>query len=95
MQMERALVMDPSDNVATAISELRPGETVSVLIGAERIDVEIFDKVPFGHKFAIRELGKGEHVVKFGRSIGASTEIINLGQHVHTHNLKSSRVQIK
>lgn len=89
--MEKALVMDSKDNVATAISELKGGEEVPVLIGPERVQVRIGEAIPFGHKFAIEEIRKGSDVVKYGESIGRSTADIGVGQHVHTHNVESMR----
>ena len=93
--MERALVMHSKDNVATAISELKREEVVSVLIGSERREVKLVDDIPFGHKFAIKHIDKGSVVFKYGQSIGASTSAINVGQHVHTHTLKSLRGWLK
>jgi len=38
---------------------------------------------------AIRPIGPGEKVLKYGCPIGSATEPIQPGQHVHTHNLRS------
>ncbi len=45
--------------------------------------------IPFGHKAALCDIGKGEPVVKYGFPIGVATCAIKKGEHVHTHNLKS------
>ncbi|MBO4353872.1 MAG: UxaA family hydrolase, partial [Clostridia bacterium] len=42
-----------------------------------------------GHKYALCDIHKGEHVVKYGYPIGTATRDIKKGDHVHTHNLKS------
>ena len=42
-----------------------------------------------GHKYAIRPIGKGENVIKYGNPIGHATEDIAVGDHVHTHNVKT------
>lgn len=89
--MEKALVLDVRDNVATAISQLEPGDTVKVLVGSERIELEIRDPIRFGHKFSVRPIPKGSDVVKYGESIGRSTVSIEMGDHVHTHNVESMR----
>ena len=47
------------------------------------------DKIPAGHKFALRKIEKGEYVVKYGEIIGRATETILAGEWVHTHNVKS------
>ena len=39
--MEKALVMDGKDNVATAIAELKTGEVVSVLVDSGRLNLKV------------------------------------------------------
>ncbi|MBQ8508991.1 MAG: altronate dehydratase [Clostridia bacterium] len=43
-----------------------------------------------GHKFALRHIKKGEDIIKYGYPIGHATADIQAGEHVHTHNLRSS-----
>ena len=43
--------------------------------------------IPRGHKFALRSVGAGEPVHKYGQVIGRATAQIARGAHVHTHNL--------
>lgn len=45
-----------------------------------------------GHKFAIRDIAKGENVVKYGFSIGIAKEDIKAGTHVHSHNLRTALI---
>ena len=47
------------------------------------------DKIPAGHKFALRDIAAGEYVIKYGEIIGRATEDIEKGEWVHTHNVKS------
>lgn len=47
------------------------------------------DKIPAGHKFALRDILKGETVIKYGQIIGRATCDIKAGEWVHTHNVKS------
>ena len=47
------------------------------------------DKIPAGHKFALRPIKKGEEVIKYGQVIGRATCDIQEGDWVHTHNVKS------
>jgi len=89
--MEKALVMNSKDNVATAITELNAGEAVSVPLDSGRLDVKIREAIRFGHKFAIKPISKDADVVKYGESIGRTTLAIDVGQRVHTHNVESMR----
>ncbi len=43
-----------------------------------------------GHKYACRDIRKGEQVIKYGFSIGIATADITDGEHVHSHNLKTA-----
>ena len=43
-----------------------------------------------GHKYAVKDIAKGEHVIKYGFSIGIAKEDIKAEAHVHTHNLKTA-----
>lgn len=45
--------------------------------------------IPAGHKFALKEIAKGEYVIKYGEIIGKATQDIACGEWVHTHNVKS------
>ena len=50
-------------------------------------NVEVRDD---GHKYALYPIKKGENVIKYGSPIGHATADIEIGQHVHTHNLKTN-----
>ena len=51
--------------------------------------LEAVDGIPAGHKIALRQIPKGQFVIKYGQIIGRATEDIRAGQWVHTHNLRS------
>ena len=54
----------------------------------ERDNVEV--NLENGHKYAIRDIKKGDNVIKYGYPIGHATQDIKKGEHVHTHNLKTN-----
>jgi altronate dehydratase small subunit len=87
----RAIVMKAADNVATAVEAIEPGATVAMVVGVEKLTATVAEKIPFGHKFALRPIAKGQPVVKYGETIGLATRDILPGQHVHIHNLESCR----
>ena len=47
------------------------------------------EKIPAGHKYALRPISMGEYVIKYGEIIGKATQDIAKGEWVHTHNVKS------
>jgi altronate dehydratase small subunit len=86
----KAIRMNERDNVATAISDLASGEKVVVKNGKE-MEVTVRGGIQFGHKFAMKPIGKGDDVVKYGEIIGRATADIKKGDHVHVHNIESLR----
>ena len=43
-----------------------------------------------GHKFAVRDIAKGENIIKYGFPIGHAITDIKKGESVHSHNLKTN-----
>ena len=43
-----------------------------------------------GHKYALKDIAKGENIIKYGYPIGHATDDIKKGEHVHTHNVKTN-----
>lgn len=86
-QSENALILiSDTDSVAVAVKDLKAGETYD--LGS--VSVTLSTDVPFGHKVALKDIKAGEHVIKYGQSIGHATEDIKKGEHVHTHNIKTN-----
>jgi altronate hydrolase len=76
-------IIDPTDNVAVAISDLAAGERVNA--GGSVIDVR--EAISRGHKIAVRKIDAGTPVRKYGWPIGQSRCDIEAGSLVHTGNL--------
>jgi hypothetical protein len=85
--MNAALIISSHDNVATALEPLEPGTTVQLV----DVSVVVQERIPRGHKVAIRAIRAGEPVVKYGSAIGTASCDIGPGAHVHVHNVASTR----
>ena len=81
------LVISVRDNVATALEVLEPGRSIRVGESA----FAVVEPIPRGHKVALRAIGAGEPVVKYGSPIGTASSDIAAGTHVHVHNVASAR----
>lgn len=88
--MNKAIIVDSLDNVATSITNLEAGSTVTFKFGSKK-KVELKQSIPFGHKFALKKIEKGEKIIKYGELIGRATKFIDEGEHVHIHNVESMR----
>lgn len=89
---QKAIVMNPKDNVATALANLKAGDTLlelTVTGGAPA--AKLTTDIPFGHKFSLRKIETGSPVIKYGEVIGIATATINSGDYVHIHNVVSTR----
>ena len=78
-----AVRVHPDDDVAVAVRPLAAGAEVAV----DGAHVTLAGDVPAGHKFALRALGAGADVRKYGFVIGATTAPVAEGAWVHSHNL--------
>ena len=81
--MNEMVRITPRDMVAVALKPLKAGTRVSL----GDAEVTLREDLPMGHKAALRDIRKGEAVIKYGYPIGEATQDIPEGAHVHTHNL--------
>jgi altronate dehydratase small subunit len=89
MAGKSAIVINPKDNVATALETLGDGRVVRVEIQGRFEEVTLLSDIPMGHKFALRDIEEGGLVIKYGEPIGKSTATIKRGGYVHVHNVVS------
>ncbi|MEG1074044.1 MAG: altronate dehydratase family protein [Ruthenibacterium sp.] len=84
--MKRTLQNHPKDTVAVVLEAVRCGESAETQAGA----VCACEDVPFGHKIALKNIRKGDAVLRFCTQIGIATQDIPAGAQVHTENLVST-----
>ena len=89
--MSAAILTNTKDNVATATMRLNKDDIISLKAGGHEISVRVMQEIPSGHKLAIRNIRKGEAVIKYGEIIGLATCEIHQGEHVHVHNIEGLR----
>lgn len=85
-KMQKAIRINGNDSVGVALADLPKGSVVAV----DGITVEIKNDIPRGHKFAICKINENENVIKYGFPIGHATQNIEIGEHVHIHNIKTN-----
>ncbi len=83
--MKKFIKIHPRDAVAVALQPLEKGTELDT--GTEKVILAA--DIPQGHKFALRRIGAGEDVTKYGNSIGKAKEDILPGEWVHIHNVKT------
>lgn len=75
--------LHPLDNIAVARVQLAAGQRIVVDGSA----VDLKDPVPAGHKVALKKIGAGDMLVRYGQAMGRSSRSIEPGEHVHLHNV--------
>lgn len=86
------IIMNSKDNCATSLAEIPKSYEVELNGGKV---IKINQKIPFGHKFALKQISGGDLVKKYGEIIGVATENIEVGDWIHTHNIKSYYLEMK
>lgn len=89
--MESVLVLNEKDNVGNAIKDLIRNQVVSYSVAGSFYEIIAQEAIPFGFKIALKNIYKGDPVLKYGQIIGQASEDINPGQLVHIHNMEGRR----
>ena len=55
------------------------------------VTIRAMQDIPLGHKLALRDVEKGETILKYGHDIGKAVAEIPRGHHAHVHNVKTKR----
>jgi len=81
----RLLRLAAADNVAVATVDFPAGAVAQL----EDAQITLIDSVAMGHKAAVVPIAAGAKIFKYGCPIGSAVRAICVGEHVHTHNIKS------
>ena len=84
--MQDFIRINHDDNVAVALRPIAKGEQLCV----GQYQVTTLGEIPQGHKFALKPIGAGEEVIKYGFRIGFAKEDIPAGGWVHVHNIRTA-----
>ena len=88
LEMNNAVIIHVSDSVVTVTEVISKGNDVRY---SDTEKVTAVQDIPIYHKIAIVDIAKGDAVCKYGEKIGVASTSIRVGEHVHSHNLKSER----
>lgn len=84
-----ALMMDQTDNVVTCVADVEAGGMVYYRNGEEVCSLVAEERIPYCHKIAIKDVEEGEEIIKYGESLGKTSEAIKKGHWVSHNNLFS------
>ena len=79
----RGLKINEKDNVICVLEDCKKGDTV--------LGVTLLSDIEFAHKVCIKDLKKGESVIKYGEEIGYMLNDAKAGSWIHSHNMGCDR----
>ncbi|TFG30471.1 MAG: altronate hydrolase [Promethearchaeota archaeon] len=85
------IIMNSEDNCATTLTDVPKDEELQINGGKI---IKLNQDISMGHKFALRDINKGELIRKYGEIIGIATEDVKPGDWIHTHNIKSHYLEM-
>lgn len=80
------LKINPADSVVVCLTEKKKGDVID--IEGQRITLN--QDTPAGHKVLIKDVAKGENIIKYGYPIGHALEELKAGDWVNEQNLKTN-----
>ena len=86
--MRKLLFLHPSDNIAVSLADLSEGEVIE----QDGTTIKVLNKINRGHKIATKVIKKNDGIIKYGERMGHATTDIQIGEHVHTHNVLGDRL---
>jgi len=84
------ILLHDKDNVLACRRRVHAGETLLI----DGVPIAVSSDIDVGHKLARIDLAAGDVVLKYGAPIGSITRPTRIGEHVHTHNMKSDYMAI-
>ncbi|MGL4519454.1 MAG: UxaA family hydrolase [Phocaeicola sp.] len=80
------LKINPADNVAVAIIDMKAGETMVI----DGVTITLQQDVPAGHKVTLQSFSEGENVIKYGYPIGHATCAVEVGCWMNENQVKTN-----
>jgi altronate hydrolase len=69
---------------------LKANDCVSINTNNSLQNITLKTDIPRGHKVATKNIPRGTPVIKYGMPIGLANQDIQIGEHVHVHNISFS-----
>jgi len=88
------LIHDDRDHAGVVVVEgVEAGQALSgwSMESDASVEVTTLEPIPLGHKVALRDIAKGDDVIKYGEVIGQAISDIRAGNHLHVHNTKTKK----
>ena len=88
------IIHDEKDNVGVVVIEkVNKNQKCNcwIMENDKSVNIQSITEIPLGHKIAMKDLGPGDTILKYGHDIGRVVKDIKKGDHVHVHNVKTKK----
>ena len=86
MVEKTAIQIRDTDDVATATCDLSVSDVITITGLRSGDQITALERIPAGHKIALRDIPAQREIRKYGEIIGVATQDIKTGEWVHVHN---------
>lgn len=93
--MDKILLIDEKDTVAVVLCDINTNQKIQLNRGKTISCITAIDHISQYHKIAIQVMRKGEEIIKYGECIGIASKDIDVGEHVHEHNIKETERNLR
>jgi hypothetical protein len=87
MMLRKNIIIAADDSVAMLLEGSMKGDYIETIHGK----VELLEDIEFAHKVLVKDLKKGEPVIKYGEEIGRMMVDARKGTWIHNHNMSCER----
>ncbi|MGL4977347.1 MAG: UxaA family hydrolase [Cetobacterium sp.] len=84
--MKKYIKINRKDNVGVALCFIPEGEIIEI----DGKKLKLKEDIKKGHKFTIEAIEINQNIIKYGMPIGHSLKNLEVGEWIHTHNLKTN-----
>ena len=94
MSEPQFIMHEKDDSCAVAVVEDLKEKTKCscwIMSNDETLEITINSDIPIGHKVAMKDISKGDTIIKYGVDIGKCVKGMKKGDHLHVHNVKTKR----
>lgn len=88
MTITKFVLLNKADNVFICCQTLKAGEIISI----NKQEINMVNPIDVGHKIAKENIKQGQKIIRYGVPIGSATADIEIGEHIHLHNMKSDYI---
>lgn len=87
--MINAILIEPADNMITVTQAAKAGDEITYVLDGRTMRIQAVTDIPIYHKTVVKDIQKGDKMIKYGHFVGYALQDIKKGEWAHCHNVDS------